>query len=248
MRKRKLDVVDDSKYEKPSWARPTEWYRLAQSERKYRNPHADKHGILHPARFVIVGQSGAGKTQTVLDTLRVMDNIDEIYVLTIFGSEDPLYALLKRMFAGKCVITSEINDIPEVADLPVNDDVQRAFIFDDVLTLPASVQRRISTYFTAARKCNGTCMYITQSFFQCPKVVRNNCGYIMLLRKLGEANRQDFQQIAARFGDAGVIRDLYDKCQAMEGGPELFWIDCLGPEIQRYRCGFDRVLAPADTE
>lgn len=262
-------------YVKPSWAKSNNWYQFLEHKQTYKNPHAHKHGISHPARILLIGQSGSGKTQAVLDILRVMDCHDEIYVMCLEGKEDPLYDLASKMFKGKkCIVTNgfqpkhkvkktkegveeeeieesedeeEDNDkFPNIKDIPIGDSIQRAFIFDDVQAMPKNVQATIAEYNIAIRKHNGTVINIYHDFFETPKVTRGQATHIGLLPGLTQNNKRNFKEIASRFGDADELMNMYKICNE-QVPKEIFWIDCNGPKEQRYRCGFDRVI-DADNE
>ncbi len=228
-----------SDYVKPDWAHRQDWYQLVPDAPVYKNPHAIKHGIKHPAFIVITGRTGSGKTQMVLDLIRVMDNFDEIHVFSPFGDKDPLYALLPKMYKGELHIYDNIAELPDVTTFADDKKKQRLFIFDDVLPLSKSIQNRIVAYNTAVRKCNGSCINLYQSYFATPLIIRNQAGYVFPMPGTDEANRKDFNLLADRYGDVNAIRAMYKEC--VDAG-DFFWIDTMGPADQRFRCGFDRVL------
>ncbi len=184
---------------------------------------------------MVTGKTGSGKTQLVLDLVRIMDNFDEIHVFSPFGDKDPLYALCRTIYKGDLHIYDNIAELPDVTKK------QRLFIFEDVLPLSKSIQNRIVAYNTAVRKCNGSVINLYQSYFATPLVIRNQAGYVFIMPGTGETNKKDFNLLADRYGDINAIRAMYQQC--VDAG-EFFWIDTLGPQDQRFRCGFDRVLQP----
>lgn len=188
--------------------------------------------------FLLAGKTGSKKTQTVLNILHQMQGtFDELYIFSLFGDGDKLYRFCHDHFLGKCMVTDDIDQLPEVADL--DPTVQRAFVFDDVQVLPTKIQRKIEKYFCTVRQKNGSCFYVAQNFHSVPKVIRAQASYIFLLPH--SSDKKDFRTVASHFGDADQIEAMYKHCGDVGS---FFWIDTRGKNEQRYRCGFDEVLLP----
>ena len=94
-----------------------DWYKKIPKKYllKQHNPHYDKHRIKLPFRMIIAGNSGSGKTQTLLNLLYNMpDTFENIYITTK-NKDEPLYNYLEDKLKNKGLkITEGLENLPDL--------------------------------------------------------------------------------------------------------------------------------------
>ena len=168
----------------------------SQKEHNPRWPHIPDH----PYRILIVGGSGSGKTNALLNLLSHQD-VDKVFLYVKDPYEDKYqYLINKREEVGKKHLgdpqafveySNNINDVYEnIDDYNPNKDRKIVIVFDDMITekLPA----RVTELFIRGRKLNLAIVFITQSYFRTPKDIRLNATHYFLMKI---PNRRELQQI-----------------------------------------------------
>jgi len=223
---------------------PINFYNLA-SVKKFaqssHNPHYEQHHISLPMRSVVVAGSGGGKTTFLLNFIRTMANtFNHIYIWT--KATEPLYDWLTEQIPSD-LLTIIYDDLPSLST--VEWFGQSLAIFDDQVT--TKTQKPIEEIYIRGRKIKGgvSCMYLTQSYFQVPKIIRLQCNYVFL-RKIG--SKRDISLIVSEYGltaDQDQMKRMYQFCT--NGSLEEFMtIDLQGGEPYTYRKNFDQLLNPDD--
>jgi Ni2+-binding GTPase involved in maturation of urease and hydrogenase len=80
--------------------------------KQYHNPHYDDHKLNHPFRMVIVGASGAGKTQLVVHILSKMrSTFSNVYIYTK-NKDESIYQWLEDKIPSGLIIKEGLDDVP----------------------------------------------------------------------------------------------------------------------------------------
>lgn len=183
-------------------------------KRKTHNPHYKKHGIKLPMRVLIAGGSGSMKTSTLLNLLHKMPNTFSYIIVCCKSKDEQLYNYLELKAQGSIQFfenatipsMSEVQTIAEENDLNLTNNKSTQdnmlIVFDDLIN-DTKIQPKIADFFIRSRKFNISCVYISQSYFKTPKMIRLNCNYIML-KKL--PNKNDLKMILREY-DLGIDID-----------------------------------------
>ena len=147
--------------------------------------NSDKEAPQHPARILICGASGTGKSNLAINLILKMKCFDKLY---LFAKElnEPLYlwlvdaytAIGKKYGIDAIVYSDKIEDIPNPKDF--DKTIQNLVIVDDMITESAKKLQNVSELFSKGRKGNITTMMISQSYTMAPKFLRDQCNYIIL--------------------------------------------------------------------
>lgn len=153
-----------------------------------------------PFRLSVVGPSGSGKTNMVVDMILNHIYFDDIYIMAK-DLEEPLYEFLVEKLRSINEMIKENTDLREKKvnfsnqldlDIDILDkEIQTLIIIDDFITTKG--QRVAEELFIRGRKKNASVIYISQSYFQIPKMVRLNSSYFALF---DVANKRQIRCIA----------------------------------------------------
>ena len=160
----------------------TNWYKKINSKSTVVNPHYKNHMFNIPFRCIILGPSNSGKTNIVVEFIhRSPDTWNKIIVCCKSRAE-PLYEYLEQKIGNLIEFYEGIDNIPELDT--INSDgskEQTLVIFDDLVN--ETKQQIIEDYFIRGRKKKCSMFYLAHDFARCPKLIRQQCNYI-IIRKL----------------------------------------------------------------
>lgn len=178
------------------------YYAKIKNTNAYTQNDAHKLNLRHPSYCLIVGKSGSGKTNVLMNLLVNPETKfmwDRCYVFCRFMDE-PLYKLLRESIEARqakyekkhgdlgyemLTISDNLDDLPPLEDLQANEDeqdLQTIFVFDDHMLASKKHMKKIELYFTTIRKINagGTALFLAQRNTEVPRVIRSACGYVIL--------------------------------------------------------------------
>jgi hypothetical protein len=151
---------------------------------KTENPNYDLHHFDTPFRSLVVAPSGSGKSNFITNLISLFckgkGTYDNIYIFCKCKDE-PLYRYLADKSKGLIEVFENLEKLPALNDL--NACKQTLIIFDDMVT---DIKKHpiISEYFIRGRKKGASIMFLSQSFYNTPKIIRQNVNYVVIL-KLG---------------------------------------------------------------
>ena len=203
---------------------------------KGENPNYDLHNFDVPFRGLVVAPSGSGKSNFITNLITLfckgVGTFDNIYIFCK-SKDEPLYQYLADRSKGLIEIHEDLKDLPAINDL--NQCKQTLIIFDDFVT---SIKQHstIQEYFIRGRKRNCSIMYLSQSYYGTPKLIRQNINYLVIL-KLG--GTRDINSIL-RECSIGLTKDelLYMYKEATKNKFDVFIINLDKSGNDRYRNNF----------
>ena len=156
-------------------------------------------------KMLIAGPSGSGKTNQLLYIMaKPLICFDKLY-LYARNLEQEKYKALERIMAqisGK--VGYELLECSNDEILPVKelDSVsQKVVIFDDYMW--NDNQKELINYFAQARHKNCSVIYLSQSFYGCPKMIRMNCYHFCVYEFLS------FREKGLISKELGVNKEQY---------------------------------------
>ena len=182
----------------------------------------------HPYRILIIGGSGSGKTNVLLNLIENQPDTDKMYLY----AKDPYeakyqYLINKREGVGinhfndlKAFIeySSDMHDVYKIIH-EYNPDKENKIliVFDDMIgdmIRNKKLNSIVTELFIRGRKLNISLVFITQSDFKVPENVRLNTSHFFITLI---PNKRELQQIAINHSldiSTENFANIYGKCTA----------------------------------
>lgn len=210
---------------------------------KTNNPNYKEHLLKIPFRMIVQGPSGSGKTNFVINLIEKFSSpkgtFISIYIITK-NKDEPLYKYLEYKSDGQIVIKEGLHNLPELDKF---DKTENHLVIIDDLVLEKN-QQNIIDYFIRCRKLNVSVVYLSQSFYSIPKVIRQNSNYIVIL-KMGSL--KNLKLILSEFQlsvDKNTLLKIYDYSTNKKFN--FLLIDMDNEEKYRFRHNFNNIIDVAD--
>lgn len=204
------------------------------------NPNFHLHKLKLPFRMCVVAPSGSGKTNFVVNLIALFSqgkgSFADITIITR-NKDEPLYKYLE-LRSEQIIIKEGMEHIPQLDKMSKEDN--HLVIFDDLVL--AKDQSRIENYYIRARKLNCSVIYLSQSYYRIPKIIRNNCNYLVILKMSGQ---REVNMILSEFG-LGVTKEqliaIYSYATKEKFQPLV--VDMDEDPSKRFRKGLLEIIDP----
>ena len=151
----------------------------------------------HPYRILVIGGSGSGKTNALLNLIKNEPDIDKIYLY----AKDPYEKKYQYLsFYDPKTFMKYSNDMQDVyKNIEDYNPIKKRkvlIIFDDMIADMINNNKLnpiVTELFIRGRKLNISIVFIAQSYFKVPKDVRLNSTHFFIIKI---PNKRELQQIA----------------------------------------------------
>jgi ABC-type dipeptide/oligopeptide/nickel transport system ATPase component len=188
--------------------------------------------------MIIAGNSGSGKTQTLLNLLYNMpDTFEKIFIVTK-NKDEPLYNYLEDKLGKEGLTIKEgLTELPDVDSL--DKEQNNLIVLDDLVNEPLKQQRPVADFFIRARKKNASIIYISQSFYAVPKLIRDNINYLIIKQVSSMKNLTMICRECSLGIEKKQLKKIYD--DATQKKQDFLLIDLEGDKDERFRKNFDEI-------
>ena len=191
----------------------------------------------HPYRILIIGGSGSGKTNALLNLINNQPDIDKIYLYAKDSYEKKYQYLINKL---EKVGLNQFND-PK-AFMEYSNDMQDVYkniedynpikkrkiliIFDDMIADMINNNNKlnpiVTELFIRGRKFNISIIFITQSYFKVPKDLRLNSTHFFIMKI---PNKRELQQIALNHSSDIDFKDFMNIYKKYTKEPYSFLVN-----------------------
>jgi GTPase SAR1 family protein len=227
---------------------------LFVEKKQYRNKN--ELAPQHPFRLLVVGPSGGGKTNIIMNLVLEYLEFDKLYLFAKDLQEEKyitliaLFQSLEKKYQDENetdeTLIEYYDDPTKVSIDSFNPNKQNLVIFDDQITESKENQQKINDLFVRGRKTpNCSIVYLTQSFFHTPPLLKKQCNYIILMNVNSQRELQEISKTYATDIDYKVFKSLYSECTKEQWGFMVLDMKTTN-RCMKYRCKFDGLYSHCD--
>ena len=207
-----------------------------------KNPNEEKHHIKLPFRMAVSAPSGSGKTNFIMNLISLFSEGDgtfnDITVVTR-NADEPLYNYLKKI-APKIDVKEGVKSLPILDKM--NKKLNHLVIVDDLVL--DKDQSPIINYYIRCRKLNCSIVYLSQSFYDIPSIIRKNCSYMVILKLGGLREVKDILRQFSLSVSKEQLLNMYEYATDEKLSPFLIDIEESNP-LKKFRKGISKFLDPS---
>ena len=208
------------------------------------NPNFDRHGFTIPFRLCCVAPSGSGKSNWITNLISLFSQgsgtFANVYIICK-DKEEALYKFLASK-SDQIQVLEGLHNLPNL-DTTFDKELASLVIIDDCML--EKNQERVCQYYIRCRKKSVSIAYLAQSYFVIPKVVRNNCNYLVLLKLSGDRELNMILKENSLGVDKRQMLDMYKYSTREKFSPLIIDVESTD-DNKKYRKGFLEYLNPND--
>jgi len=178
---------------------------------QYENPNYNLTQMKHPFYAGLIGCSGCGKTNSLINLIYLMSKGKGTWshIHVVHKMEENLYEFMKEKIGDGITFYKNISDLPSPEKIDVKG--QSLIIFDDQIAEGRRTQQIIMDWFIRSRKLGKvgfSCIILSQSYYPIPIVIRQQFHYLLVFKV---RQTRDIKAILKDAGKAGMDQnDLMD--------------------------------------
>ena len=234
------------------------FYELAECKvfgTKYNNPSysLEKMPFKHPFRACLVGASGSGKSNVLLNLISKLNGTFNKILIFTQDKNEQLYNFLESK------IDKPFLEIYEGIDAFNNYEIQKELdeknmqtliIFDDMCIETKKKQQKIQELFIRGRKMCGqglSICYLSQSFVDTPILIRKQATHFILKKVNGGMDLRRILKDCSIEANGKQLESMYNYCvSSADNIIDFLLIDRTATEAMRFRKNYAKVLNPSD--
>jgi hypothetical protein len=218
-------------------------------EQKYHNPcyNFETMPLKHPFQMCIVGCSGSGKSNILLNIIQKMSNTFEYIRIFTQNKDEQLYNFLSSKIEKPFLEIYEGIQSIEETNIDELEDAQYLFIYDDMCIEKEQKQDNIKGMYVRGRKLaqrqGVSNIYLSQSYYQIPPIVRKQMNCLILKKINGKRDINSILRECSLNADKEQLQNIYDYCvKSKEDITNCLFIDFGASDEARFRKNFDEIL------